>query len=122
MATLDITPNFVDTTQGTNGIVGNVTLTHISFVTTLDDVQYKIDLKTNKRDDSWYMDFYAFDGTPLILGIGLSAGVSLLYPYNRYLPVPQGTLFVSPQSGSYIDPVIDSFVQGTHALFYVEAD
>lgn len=115
MAIINITPNFEESAQE------NVTLTHVSYTEQLDDLTYRIDLKNNKRDGLWYLDLYNLEGTPLLLGVGLATGIDLFYPY-RYRKVPPGVLFVSPQNaGSYSDPGIDSFVEGTHTIYYVEA-
>lgn len=123
MATLDITPSFLNPLLGEDGIEGDVTLTHVAFTATLDNITYQFAIKSNQRDDSWALDTFSFSGESLVLGIRLVAGISLYFPYKKYLDVPQGTLFVSPQSaGGYVDPTLSSFVQGTHTLYYVEVD
>lgn len=115
MATLDITPE----AQPQRG--STVTATRIVSDVSLDGGRYRIVYKTNKQEGSWYFDLYDANGAPLVLGLGLVAGVDLLWPY-RYRDVPPGVLFCSPHgSGAFVDPGLDAFVQGTHSMIYIEA-
>lgn len=124
MAFLNITPRFSTRSRPDR------TLTHVRLVRQLDDLTVQLDFKTGKFIDGstdpsvglWYLDIYDAVGTPVVLGLGLSVGVDLLYPYRYRDGVPPGKLFVSPESDvGYVDPVLDSFVQGTHSIWYEEA-
>lgn len=45
--------------------------------TSLDGVQYTLDVRWNGRDEAWYMDVLAEDGTPIRRGIKLVLGALL---------------------------------------------
>lgn len=115
MAFINITPDFSVATG-----VSGLSLTHVSTTAQLGDFTYRLDYYTNKADNGWYMDISAQDGTPLVIGIGLVAGIDLLYPY-RYLNVPPGKIFVSPQGpDGYVDPTLDAFINGYATIYYEE--
>ena len=66
----------------------------------------------------WYMDLANSQGTPVVQGIGLVAGIDLLFPY-RALAVPMGKLFVYPsKNGLFVDPTVDTFSDDNAHLWY----
>ena len=66
----------------------------------------------------WYLDLYDSQGNAVVLGIGLVAGIDMLFPY-RALSVPKGKLFVYPsQDGLFIDPTVDTFSEDNAHLYY----
>jgi len=73
---------------------------------------------------SWFMD--ALNPTTLaveVAGVGLSVGLSLLYPY-RYKGasiIPQGVLWVHDVNKLDRDPGLDSFASGAAQLLYTSA-
>jgi len=76
---------------------------------------------TNTTDDAWYFDLRADDGSPLVLGLGLSLGVDLLAPY-RHLDVPPGFLFVVDQGLGGRDPDVAAFAEQRAALLYLDSE
>jgi len=98
---------------------------HLSTRVFLDDEQFRLDFYVTKIVNTdtlvvttaWYLDLYDSAGDPLVLGIGLTAGIDLLYPY-RALKVPQGKLWVQPMSGIYADPTIDTFEEDEAVVYY----
>lgn len=91
---------------------------HVSMSITLDDQTYRMDFKQNKQTNTWFMDLFDSLGAPLVLGMGLSAGIDILYPYKAR-QVPPGKLFVSPQFGAFVDPDLDAFEEGEAIIYYI---
>jgi len=87
----------------------------------LEGERYTFAFYTNTFDDSWYFDLTDDTETLLLAGIGLAAGIDLLYPY-RYKNVPPGALFVNDQAQIRRDPAVDSFNEEQVALYYVTSD
>ena len=87
----------------------------------LEGERYTFAFYTNTFDDSWYFDRTDDTETLLLAGIGLAAGIDLLYPY-RYKNVPPGALFVNDQAQIRRDPAVDSFNEEQVALYYVTSD
>lgn len=101
---------------------------HLSTQVFLDGESFGLDFYTTKvpnlADDTvaecWYLDLYDSAGEPLVLGIGLAAGIDILFPY-RARAVPKGKLFVNPEGGSFVDPTVDSFKDALAVLYYQPA-
>lgn len=68
----------------------------------------------------WCLDIYDLPATPVVVGIALSCGLDLLWPY-RHLHVPQGQLFVWDKLASGRDPDPDGFSEGRYELCYLSA-
>jgi len=75
---------------------------------------------TNTQDGGWFFDLYDASDNPLVLGLGLSVGVDLLYPY-RYLDVPPGILWVEDVAQTGADPGLTAFADGDAILYYMDA-
>jgi hypothetical protein len=86
----------------------------------LDGARYRLTFYTNTVDSSWYLDFENADATTRILGIGLTNGVDILYPY-RHLDVPPGALFVSMDDDGD-DPDLSAFAANRAHLLYVDGE
>lgn len=106
MPILDITPTITSDTS------------HIVTQPTLDNVLFQIDYYKNKRTNLWCMDLFDNLSQPLVLGIGLRAGIDLLWPY-RSLEVPAGVLFVAPQGTGLVDPSLTAFENGLASIYYI---
>lgn len=104
---------------------------HASSVVFLDGSAYRFEFYTNRWDNGIYFDLYDNQNTPLVIGIGLVAGVDMLYPY-RSLPVPPGQLFVYSQGNTdennvngalgvvtLIDPSLNAFSKDVATLYYL---
>lgn len=96
--------------------------THTSQTLVLDGVRVRLDTYTNIEDDSWYLDIFDDEDTPIVLGIALATGLDLFFPY-RYLPLPPGKLFVQDQRGQpFVDAKRGDFFTKDFALYYTTAD
>jgi hypothetical protein len=94
---------------------------HTAQRVTLDGIVVRLDSYTNTFDGSWNLDIYDADDAPIVMGIGVTVGLDLFYPY-RHLGLPPGVLFVQDQTGTPAqDPGLDSFEGDRFALFYMEA-
>ena len=94
---------------------------HTSQTVTLEGVRFRIDTYTNTADGCWYMDLYDSDNAPLVIGIRLTTGLDLLFPY-RYKAVPPGILFINDHVGQRQDPTLDAFDDQEVALYYQTSD
>lgn len=92
---------------------------HTSQRLTLDGVRVRIDTYTNKRDGNWYVDTYDGEDNPLILGLRLTTGLDMWFPY-RYLALPPGPLFVSDHEEPTTDPALVTFKDNDATLYYGE--
>lgn len=68
------------------------------FRQTLDSVDYIIQITYNTRTDSYWFSLYKADETPLVTGVHIRPGVSLLRPY-RSTDLPAGDLVVVSDTG-----------------------
>jgi hypothetical protein len=84
----------------------------------LDGVLITFECYTNKFDGSWYIDFYSVDGTLLIAGVAIVAGLDLWYPYRYKVGIPPGQLFVLSQTGTVKDPTLTTFADAEAILAY----
>ena len=81
----------------------------------LDGIRIVLEFYTNKADGFWYLDCYATDGTLLVAGIAVVAGLDLWYPYHYKAGIPPGPLFVI----STVDPTLESFAEDEAVLAYL---
>jgi len=94
---------------------------HFSQWLTLDDVLFRLDfyvtrvieLTTGEVISRWYLDLYDGGNSPIVMGIGVTTGIDILFPYRAY-KIPAGKLFVYPnvQVGNgtgYDDPTETTF-------------
>lgn len=51
---------------------------YYSFKTSLNNIQYRIVIRYQTRDTSWYMDLYSADNTPIIVSVKLVPDYPLL--------------------------------------------
>lgn len=82
---------------------------------TFASVTYQITVTWNHIGQQWQMDIAEADGTPLVNGIPLVAGLDLLEPYE-YLGFGV-RLFVQTDNDTLADPTYDNL--GTNAHLYV---
>jgi len=94
--------------------------THSTQVLTLEGVRFRLDVYSNKFDDSWYIDVFDDQDSPIVEGIAIASGLDLLFPY-QYLPVPPGQLFVNTQTGGLFDPTLDTWEEQRADLYYQES-
>ena len=114
MAIIDITPNVT-------GDATDVTLTNVVWNAVLDGLNFGLQIQTNKFNNAWQLNLLDSNGNPLVYGLGLEAGMDLLFPYRYKDEVPAGKLFVASFNGQ-TDPTLNSFIDGTHGIFYQEAE
>jgi len=89
----------------------------------LEGVQFGLVFKTNKPDDSWFMDITTVNFEPVVMGLGLAVGLDLLFPYrSKGARIPPGVLYCVDLSGNGSDPAVDSFENKTHVLRYMTSD
>jgi len=114
MSVIDLTPSFAVPDRPTE------TRTHVVVRPVLDGKRVRLDFAL--RAGQWTFDTYSGGGVPLIMGLGLSPGTDLWYPFRHFADLPPGKLFVSPCGGlGYVDPEPLAFVNGTHLILYEEA-
>jgi len=106
---------------------------HLSTQVNLDSELFRLDFYTTKVPDLstglppdmtelWYIDVYDSQGNALILGLGMSSGIDIFYPY-RAIGAPKGKLFVAPSvDGPFIDPDATAFSEERAHLYYQTAD
>ena len=87
------------------------------FGTSLDDVQYTIDIRWNGRDAAWYMDVLAEDGTPIRRGIKVVLG-GILGRRCIAPGFPDGVLIAADQSRLGRDATVDDLGKRV-AVFFV---
>lgn len=92
-------------------------VTHFDTVLSLDRERWLFSFYTNSFDDSWYFDVREPDRTPVALGLSLSVGTDLLFPY-RHLHVPPGALFLLDHQRSGRDPRVNDFAEELYDLVY----
>ena len=96
---------------------------NFSYTILLEGVQLGLVFKTNKPDDSWFMDITTVNFEPVVMGLGLAVGLDLLFPYrSKGDLIPPGLLYCVDLSGGGSDPTVDSFENKTHALRYMTSD
>jgi hypothetical protein len=95
--------------------------THTRQNVTLEGVRVRIDTYTNKVDGLWYHDVYDADGAAIFLGVRLTAGIDLWFPYRYNTGLPPGVLFIADHDSPFLDPGLDSFQDREASLWYQEA-
>ena len=83
--------------------------------TTLDGVQYILDVRWNGRDSAWFFDFLAEDETPIRRGIKVVLGTSL-GGRTADAAFPRGIIIAADLSGAGRDAGFDDI--GTRVLVY----
>jgi len=69
---------------------------------------------------AWYFDLELSDDA--VRGVGLCAGVDLLYPYRHIDGVPPGHLWVIDKALGGANPRDDDWAEGRAALYYLEVE
>ena len=96
---------------------------NFSYTIILEGVQLGLTFKTNKPDGSWFFDIGTVNFEPVVMGLGLSCGLDLLFPYrSKGARIPPGVLYCVDLSGNGSDPAVDSFENKTHILRYMTSD
>lgn len=96
---------------------------NFSYTIILEGVQLGLTFKTNKPDGSWFFDITTVNFEPVVMGLGLSCGLDLLFPYrSKGDQIPPGVLYCVDLTGAGLDPVVDSFEKKTHVLRYMTSD
>lgn len=87
------------------------------YVVTIGEARYQVSLTWRARTQSWYLDLYQQDGTPVALGRRVSPGYG---PLASLLPVgkPTGELFV----GGALDPYRQGDLGGEVTLEHYSTD
>ncbi len=92
-----------------------------SFRVLLDGTWYGLRLCFNTRMRSWTLDVAAADGTPLVLGLRVVVGVSLLAPIGVQ-GLPRGQLFAVDALGEGRDPGRDDLRERVELVYRPAAD
>ena len=91
-----------------------------SFKTTLDSVVYSFEFYWVDRANGWFMDVSSEDETPIVTGIKIVCGSSILEQY-KHLDIPKGTLIARNNVSPLKDPERWDF--GTDViLYYLEVE
>lgn len=107
--------------QAGNTIIG--VTSNFGYNVLLEGVQFRLTFYTNKPEDNWFFDISDADGTPAVMGLGLSVGLDLLFPYRSLGDViPPGVLYCVDLSGNGSDPTVDAFENETHVVRYMTSD
>jgi hypothetical protein len=87
------------------------------FGTSLDGVQFTIDVRWNGRDEAWYMDVLTDDGTPIRRGIKMVLGTLL---GGRCIDpgFPDGVLIAADQARLGRDATVDDLGERV-AVFFI---
>jgi len=95
-----------------------------SYTIILEGRRHGLRFYTNGIDGLWYFDLTDTNFDPVVVGLGLSVGVDLLFPYRHLSDlVPPGVLYCVDLSGVGSDPTTDSFLEtGTHLVRYMTSD
>lgn len=87
-----------------------------SFRMTLDGVRFNLEVAYNTRVDRWFLSIYDATDVPLLMSAPLLINRSLTAQYPT-LPLPQGLMFVTDDTGKGIQPGLSAFLT-THRLMY----
>ena len=83
-----------------------VSETNYTLFCPIDDEQYRFDVRWNSRDEGWYLDMYASDGTAVALNVKVVLGVNLgRRSLHRFFD--NHKIMVIDSSGEGIDPGFD---------------
>jgi hypothetical protein len=97
--------------------LSNFELPWYDFTMTLDNVRYTLGMRYNSRMDRWFLDIGDAQANPLVVGICLLTGRLLTSQYTSQ-GLPTGYFFVVDNKSSGKQPGMQSFVTGTHTLYY----
>ena len=89
------------------------------FRTELDSITYTLSIRYNSRMDRWIMDFNTENNSPLVTGIPLLLGTSLLTRF-QIQGLPEGDLFLINIENENVEGNRDNFSENVQ-LFYQEA-
>lgn len=89
------------------------------FRTTLNGVDYILQLRYVARMDRWTLSIYTASNVLVLAGIPVLINRSLTSQYST-LAIPPGALVCLDDSGRELQPTIASFLTD-HSLYYVEA-
>lgn len=84
--------------------------------TELDGVVYRLDFAWSIREEAWYLDISASDGTLLAAGLRLAEGVNVLRR-NASSALPPGPLVLVDTTGAHEESTFDG-LGGRWLLFY----
>ena len=90
---------------------------------TLDKKNFRLAFNWNTRGSYWSMSIYAFDKTPIVLGIKLVMGYPLLESFED-TALPTGEFILLSEGALVIDkPTFDNMGEGNGVvLVYITAD
>lgn len=114
--TVQVADGFGNQTQN---LSGKYFLDQVEFGFTFYSTKFP-DLSTGESLEYWYMDLIDSNNEPIVRGIGIVAGIDILYPYRGY-NVPAGKIFVVTQQQDLFDPTQSTFADGTAQLWYQPA-
>jgi len=86
----------------------------------LDGNPFNITIVWNTRGEFWTISFFNTDDTPIVTGIKMVLGFSLLRGYKHIVALPPGALIVFDPAGSDVRPGFDDFL-GTRGLLLLYA-
>lgn len=90
--------------------------------TDLEGREYVLQFDYSTRENCWYMQVSASDGTVLAAGVKLVCSWPLLYRYTSTL-LPPGKMFVMPVTTDDSPPGLDDLAEGGRCeLTYVTSD
>lgn len=79
---------------------------YYTFSTTIENAEYRFNVRWNGRDAAWYFDILEYDGTPIVHGVKVVLGCYLGRHTNHTL-FRQGVIVATDLSGSGRDATVD---------------
>jgi hypothetical protein len=84
--------------------------------TTLDGVDFALDVRWNSREESWYLDINTSDGIAIKQGIKIVLGAKLGVTSHPLRPT--GTFLAVDLSGAGLKPTLDDLGTRVIVLYY----
>ncbi len=88
---------------------------------TLDDTTYHIEFVYNERRERWTMSFFDLDETPIVCGISLTLGYSLLDQFPTH-GLPPGDMYIIDTTEKEITVARDNMGIVLDLVYIPEAD
>lgn len=89
--------------------------------TTIEDVQYVLDVRWNARAEAWYIDILDEDETPLRMGMKVVLG-AILGGRSALATMPRGMFTAYDTSGNEQDATLDDLGTRVVVYYYTEAE
>lgn len=89
--------------------------------TTLNNVQYLLDITWNGRDGAWYMSILDADANPIAMGLKLVLG-SRLGRTSAAPNFPDGAIVLQDTSGNGVDAMFDDLGTRVIAIYFTPTE